>query len=844
VPEKGHNSLLKLVGGDIVKKRSKISDTNIKYYGDNQPFSKVLPRLLLLSFCMYVLAVIPFFIKRGMPFFYYGDYNVQQVPFYILAHRAVRSGEFFWNWTVDLGGSMIGDFAFYLWGSPFFWITIPFPEESLVYIMPFLMALKYAVATVTSYVYIRKYTKRDLSAIIGALLYAFSGFNACNIVFNHFTDAVAFFPLLLITFDDLMYVDHYKDNYHYKPGGYRFIRFALCVTLMAVINYYFFFGEVIFLVLYFFVRYTKGNRKIVVIRMFFRALLGGILGFFIGAFYLVQAIGGVSGNSRLDNVLLGYDTVIYPSGKIIWDILKSMVMIPDIIGKGTLFYTSTVKNSSLAIYLPMFGIAGVVAYFMMYKHKKDWKKTLIFICMIIAVIPILNASFSLFNSSYYARWFYMPILFMAIMTAQMVERGRSEYIKTGTLVTVGLFLLMIVIAVLPSVDETGKTVYLSLVENKKIFWNNVIDSAILSFILIMVVYFAPKCIRVIKQPNGPDITLKRPIMRLHLIFFATIFSCVFATHTMLENGSGLISEYGKSEWQNQMLDTEPELDTSVFFRDETDSTSTNYDMVWGIGSVHCFLSTIPSEIFNFLEGTAGITRTVETNIPSDRRGLRAILSVKYYMENANINKNGIFAEGDGIDGYIYYDNQNGFDIYVNSNFIPMGFTYDYYIKESVYEKIKASEADDTLVKAIILSDEDAEKYADIMDELPADEITQTLSDSEFANECAARAKTACNSFETDTYGFSAQTANLEKESLVFFSVPNCDGFTAYVDGEQVEIIQADYGLMAIDVPAGVHQIRVDYLPTGFVWGLLLSLLGILIAILYIMLYKKYKRARE
>ena len=83
------------------------------------------------GFLMYLLAVLPIFVKRGLPFFYYGDYNVQQIPFYILAHRAVRAGEFFWNWNVDLGGSMAGDFSFYLWGSPFFWLTIPFPEKAI-----------------------------------------------------------------------------------------------------------------------------------------------------------------------------------------------------------------------------------------------------------------------------------------------------------------------------------------------------------------------------------------------------------------------------------------------------------------------------------------------------------------------------------------------------------------------------------------------------------------------------------------------------------------------------------------------------------------------------------------
>ena len=115
-------------------------------------------QLFIMGFLMYVIAALPIIIRHGGLFFYYGDYNVQQVPFYILAHRAVRSGQFFWNWNLDLGGSLIGDLSFYLMGSPFFWLTIPFPEHFLPYMMPFLMGLKYATATVTAYYYIRRYT--------------------------------------------------------------------------------------------------------------------------------------------------------------------------------------------------------------------------------------------------------------------------------------------------------------------------------------------------------------------------------------------------------------------------------------------------------------------------------------------------------------------------------------------------------------------------------------------------------------------------------------------------------------------------------------------------------------
>ena len=99
---------------------------------------------------------------------------------------------------------MGGSLSFYLWGSPFFWLTIPFKEETVPYILPFIMSLRYGTAMVTSYAWISRQVRDRSWALIGSLLYSFSGFQACNIVFQHFHDATAFFPLYLLSFDEIV----------------------------------------------------------------------------------------------------------------------------------------------------------------------------------------------------------------------------------------------------------------------------------------------------------------------------------------------------------------------------------------------------------------------------------------------------------------------------------------------------------------------------------------------------------------------------------------------------------------------------------------------------------------
>ena len=60
---------------------------------------------------------------------------------------------------------------------------------------------------------------------------------------------------------------------------------------------------------------------------------------------------------------------------------------------------------------------------------------------------------------------------------------------------------------------------------------------------------------------------------------------------------------------------------------------------------------------------------------------------------------------------------------------------------------------------------------------------------------------------------------------------------ATVDGKEVDIITADYGLMAIPVEKGKHVIEVKYRPTNFYLGFYITVIGICILIGYIVFLK-------
>ena len=181
----------------------------------------------LIAFLMALVLLLPFVVIDGGFFVYYGDYNAQQIPFYKICIDAVHDGNFGWNWQTDLGANFVGSYSFYTLGSPFFWLAALFPASVSHYLMAPLLALKLGLMSLFAFMYVRRFVSRPQSAVIAGVLYAFSGFSLYNIFFNHFHEAMVFFPLLLIGLEEAVI-------------NKRRVVFALAVALNAFVNYFFF----------------------------------------------------------------------------------------------------------------------------------------------------------------------------------------------------------------------------------------------------------------------------------------------------------------------------------------------------------------------------------------------------------------------------------------------------------------------------------------------------------------------------------------------------------------------------------------------------------------------------
>jgi uncharacterized membrane protein YfhO len=753
-----------------------------------------------LSVLIATIFFLPYIIMDKGLFIYYGDFNVQQIPFYKLAHEAIRSGNLGWNWMTDLGANSIGSYSFYLLGNPFFWLTIPFPTEFVPYLMAPLMILKLACSAVTGYAFIRRFTKTAQFAMIGGLLYAFSGFNIYNIFFNHFLEVAVFFPLLLIALEEFI-------------SNRRRGVFALAVCLCAVVNYYFFVAEVIFIVLYFLIRLTSPEfRRGVTVKNFLLLAMEAVLGFLGSMFILLPSVLALMGNYRINEHLSGFNLILYDQVQRYGLILESFFFPPDMPARPNFFPDSASKWASVSAYLPLFSLSAVIAYFR--SKKARWIKILLGSCGVIAFVPVLNSIFQLFNSQYYARWFYMPILILALASVLALEDTDLNY-GFGVRVTAVFMLSFSMIGVLPKMED-GELVFFKMPAYPERFWAYVL----FAFAGIFVAWLIWKLFR---KDHGYGSKLLVAVSVMSVIYSALLLGLGKGSQEEVHN----IVDLGLNGKENITMPVEE----TGFYRIDIYEGLDNYGMFWNMPSMRTFHSIVPASIINFYQAV-GLDRGVASRADISRLALRNLFSVKYIFASEK-------ADGPDLPNYNLTGNQNEFDVYENEDYIPMGFTYPYYITQKTFDDYPETMRDRLLLKAVLLSDEQIAKYGGLLEELPQEEMPLATNE-EMRKDSAVLRENSGSSFVYDNSGFTSKIT-LKQENLVFYSVPYESGWTATVNGEPAEVEQVSVGFMAVRAPAGENTIRFEYRTPGLSMGVLISLGAGIFLLGYCLVVWRYRK---
>ncbi len=772
---------------------------------------KYYQKSFFIALAMAAVMFLPFVIMDGGYFIFYGDYNAQQIPFFKHSIEMVHNGTFGWDWQTDLGANFIGSYTYYTLGSPFFWFMTLFPAAISEYLMAPLLCVKIALFSLFGFMYIRRFVAKPQTALIGGILYAFSSFNLYNIFFQ-FQDAIMWFPLLLIGLEEAVIN---------KRRGL----FALMVALNCFANYFFFIGECVFLVIYFFCRFAFDKRFDIRARDFFSLAFESVVGVLIAGILFIPSIYQVLDVPRSTNILTDWSFLFYGREQRYGLILEGMFFPPEISARNNMFTEAEGRWSSVALYLPLFSMAGVIAFIK--GAKGHWARILIIICAVMSFVPGLNAAFTLFNNNFYTRWWYMFELICCLATVYTLEHEEFD-LRGGLKVCSVVVFMMTVLAVLsPFTDketvngEEKKTLLPRVLvrhmgdEAKERANVEVLISVVLGIGFLVILYFLLKS----KKSISSDAFMKQ-------VTVVTVISSMMLGYYFVGYGRSIGPSFG---YYNTMSSAKFEIDDDEFYRIEGVNETNNVNMLWGMSSLKSFTSIIPGSTFDFYN-LLGIDRTVNSAPKNEYYALRAFSRVKYVMVPRS-DPTDVPAKT-YMEIYDYVNTQGKYDVYKTDYALPMGFAYDSYYTESEVKGNK--KVDNLMVRAAILTDEQIEKYSDILThEEPY--YAGVINPTRFKLDATERIADGVSEFTITKSGFSAKS-DYDTERLVVFSVPYCDGWSADINGSPAEVDKINGGMCAIRVPAGVCSITFKYETPGLRYGLYATIGGIILYILYVVIF--------
>ena len=673
-------------------------------------------------------------------------------------------------------------------------MTLLFPSYCYPYLVGPLLILKYVVASVSAFAFIKRFIKNEKYAIVGGILYAFSGFQIANMIF-HFHDIVALFPLLLISLEELVFNNR---------RGF----FAIMVAVSLLTNYVFFVGEFIFLAIYALSRLCdKKFRDKVTIRKVIEVFFEGTLGVGVSCILLLPSVLFTMDNPRLGSSLTLKNAFIYEK-KDFLDIVRAFLMPAEIPhSRGMIF---PLRFTSTELFLPIFG--SVLLFVFMTNKQTKWIKIALIVSGIFMFVPILNSSFSAFNAGYYSRWFYMPLLLISLATVKVLDDEDTKYFR-GIILTGGVWIAFIIMLFL--LKRSGEQV--------------IFDRETFKFNLMISIVSMIATIGIIKIRN-------KKMFFNTIIILLIILSSVMGQFYLYKSQKA----YPDSEEFNKLYTTSydyVEFPYGDDYRIDNLACYRNSSVLWNKPSIQSFITTVNGSVFE-LYSSLGWYRASETLYNYEEYALRPFFSVKYVVklkEYPNMPKLLDYGEIT-LPNLKKVDEQGQYEIYESEDYIPIGFTYDAYTTNDEFNKIDRTNKHLALLKAIILDDNQIKKYKDCINEISFSELSDTTMDN-YNADIKNRKEEASYQFTRDNRGFTSKI-KLKKENLVFFSVPYDKGWTATVNGKKVDVEKVNNGLMAVKAEAGDNEIRFNYMPQGFKLGIVISSLSLITLVIYVTLCKK------
>jgi len=788
-------------------------------------------KALLVS--MLLIAVIAFFVFKDFLLlknvFQFKDIgsdtlNGMYPYYYHYADYFHKNGWPSWSFAEGMGQAIMSGFL----RDPFQMIPILIGTKSMPEIFIFIEVTKIIIAGGIFYLFLKALKLSNYSAIIGSLLFSFCGFMIIGACWYLFTFEALNMAILLLGFERL-----------YQKNKWFLFAFGLFLAGISFPVNIFTYG--LFFVFYAAFRFLQEHtfERKAFLMLYGKMILAGAVGILLGGPFLLENVYQVLNSPRGSGgdsyfAQLSGSPMFATAGKVEFGSSVMRMFSNDILGTGNNF--TGIQNFLEA----PFGYCGLISlllfsqvFALVSKSVRRWYIILFIIWLFPTLFPYFRYAFWLFSGNYFRAYsFFLSIIFILFSVYSLdliIKHKKVNLIALG--VTLGLWL------VLGSLKYSGTV---TMPDGQQYAQTLKTDGTISLFTKIVLVIYAVLLFLIGRSKNPMQIKYAL----LALIAFELIYLSQFSVNRRFVSAN-VPAAVSKAELKEKVGYNDYSIEAIKYIKDHdkgfyrVDKSYFSGGAMHGSVSdhkVHGYYSTSSYNSFaqinyiNYMRSYDVIdkksefaSRWVSGLIVRPLPILQTLNNVKYVLTK-NRSQNGTWlASHDSVAKF-------GDVIVLKNKFdLPFGYTYDRYIAQTDFDRLPTMQKDLVSLKAVVLDDKELVKAP----ALKKFELKDTISLNMFTWDYFKNSVDTLKKESMNTTLFSETkidgNVNVTENKVMYLSFPYDEGWHLKVDGKETEKLFASNGMTGVYLPKGNHTIDLEYHLRYFKKGLILLLMGIVMA---------------
>jgi uncharacterized membrane protein YfhO len=747
--------------------------------------------------------------------------NIGYPAFYSLADYIVKEGIPKWSFSQGMGQNIFPGCT-----DPFSLFIILMGKNHVYFTLFFAEAFKIFFAGFFFFLFLKKITTSNYTAIIGGVLFSFTGFIVLGGEWAIFSTEAVYVALLLYSFEKL-----YQDN--------NWILFPISICLIASNQPFDLYLIGLFLLMYVAFRLVEANerepKKILI--LFTKLTCLGILGIAISSFFFMNEVKQmldsprVSGESSYTGMLLskpifGFEGEGYGKSHYLTSFMRFFSS--DMLGTGSNFRGWYNYLEAPLFYCGLISLVLLPHFLRLFDTRKKIIYSILLLVFVFPVIfPFFRYSFWLFTGDYYRAFSLFVVLAVLLVSLKSIDtidrKSRTNIMVTGATLFLLLLFLYYPYANARIIDENLRgiasiflitySVLIYLIQFKTI--RNIVKLLLLFVIVIELTYFSG--ITVNKRPVVSGVETKQKV--------------------------------GYNDYTVDAVKYLKSNDKTFFRIDKDYSSGTAMHSSINDARAQDFYGTPSYHSFNqlnyikFLQ-ELGIIKGENESQTRWAPGLRGVpllhsfASIKY-----GLSKNPKpFLLGFGYDSISMFGDVR---VLKNKFALPLGFSYEKYIPLKDFKKLSQIQKMFTLYKAVVINDS-IYRDSDHLTKFSLNDTSTNYSWNEYAGDIRLLSQ---NTLEISRHGQNEISGRirLDKDKMLFLSIPFDKGWNVKVDGKSIAAMMVNVGFIGIPVEKGLHTIELSFIPPLFNIGKIVSLIAIvlfvfIIAVKHFLESKKRSRA--